>query len=235
MRKLALSVIVAFAFYVTAAVAQSGNMGGSNQGSQGSAPSAQPGQTQPGQPGGPDMGPSTGATSEQHGTANNNTGDHSQGEKKLKGCVQSQGGQYVLESKHGKAVMLTGQDLSAHVGHEVKVKGTWESGNASGMSSSSTSTSSTSGNNAGGEKTFNVTNVEMVSDSCKGSSKNNNSGSNSGMGAGSTGSSTGTGTNDSTGGSGSTGTGTGTGNTGSGSSGTGTGNGTGSTTTPPQQ
>ena len=229
MRKLSLSLIVAFAVYVTAAVAQAGNMGGStgSQGTQGSSPSTQPGaQTQPGQPGGPDIGPNTGAPSDQTGAANNNMGDHSQGEKKLKGCIQSQGGQYVLESKHGKSVMLSGQDLAAHVGHEVKVKGTWESGNASGMSSTSTTSA---GGNSAGEKTFNVTNVEMVSDTCKGSSKNSSS---TGMGAGSTGSATGTGSNDNTGGSGSTGTGTGTGNTGSS---TGTGSGNGSSTTPPQQ
>jgi hypothetical protein len=114
------------------------------------------------------------------------------GEKKLKGCVQSQGGQYVLETKKGKAIALAGQDVSAHVGHEVTVKGTWESGNASGMSSTSTSSSTA------GEKTFNVTNVEMISDTCKGSKKNST-----GTGAGSTGSSTGSGSNS---GSGSTGT-----------------------------
>jgi hypothetical protein len=232
MRKLALSVIVAFTFYVTAAVAQSGNsgsMGGSTgaQGTQQSSPGAtspngQNGQVQPGTPAGteapgvgPNTGPSNSAPSDQMGTSN-------KGEKKLKGCVQSQSGQYVLESKHGKTVMLTGQDLSAHVGHEVKVKGTWESGGSSAMSSTSTAGASNTG-----EKTFNVTNVEMVSETCKdnGNSSNNNSGSS--TGAGSTGSTTGSGT---------TGTGTGTGNTGSGSStGTGTGSGTGSSTTPPQQ
>ena len=167
MKKLALSIIVAFAVCVTAAVAQyGGNTGGSQQGTQNSPQTTHPGQTgqtQPGQPGGPDMGPSPSGT-EQNGPSAN-TGA-SKSEKKLKGCVQSQAGQYVLETKKGKAVALAGQDVSAHVGHEVAVKGTWESGNASGMSSTSTS----SGGNAG-EKTFNVTNVEMISDTCK-SSKN---------------------------------------------------------------
>jgi hypothetical protein len=192
MRNLALSIIVAFAVCVAAAVAQSGSMGGSTQGRQGSPPTAQPGQTQPGQtqpgyPGGPDIGSSQ--TDQNSPSAN--TGAN-KGEKKLKGCVQSQAGQYVLETKKGKAVALAGQDVSAHVGHEVAVKGTWESGNASGMSSTSTS-----GSNAG-EKTFNVTDVEMISDTCKGSKKNST-----GTGAGSTGSSTGSGTNS---GAGSTGT-----------------------------
>jgi Protein of unknown function (DUF5818) len=189
MKRLVLSIIVAFTVCITAAVAQSGSMGGSAQGRQGSPPTAQPGQTQPGQtqpgyPSGPDMGSSQ--TDQNAPSANT-------GEKKLKGCVESQGGQYVLETKHGKAIALAGQDVSAHVGHEVAVKGTWENGNASGMSSTSTS----SGSNAG-KKTFNVTNVEMISDTCKGSKKNST-----GTGAGSTGSSTGSGTNS---GAGSTGT-----------------------------
>jgi len=187
--------MVAFAVCVTAAVAQSGSMGGSNQGSQGSSPTmqpgqTQPGQTQPGQAGGPDMGPGA-SGQEQNGPSANAT----KGEKKLKGCVQSQSGQYVLETKKGKAVALAGQDVSAHVGHEVAVKGTWESGNSAGMSSTSTGSGSSAG-----EKTFNVTNVEMISDTCKGS-KNSSKG----MGAGSTGSSTGSGTTGGNGGTGSTG------------------------------
>ena len=76
MRKLALSLIVAFAFYVTAAAAQAGGgMGSSSQGTQGSSPTTQqqPGATQPGmgQPGtagqSPDMGPGANGTS-QNGT-----------------------------------------------------------------------------------------------------------------------------------------------------------------------
>jgi hypothetical protein len=98
-------------------------------------------------------------------------------EKKLKGCVQSQGGQYVLETKKGKEVALTGTDVSAHVGHEVAVKGTWEKGGNSSMSQSSTGASSN-------EKTFNVTSVDMVSDTCGGKGK----GKSSDMGSGSTGS-----------------------------------------------
>lgn len=193
MRRLVLSIIVAFTVCVTAAVAQSGSMGGSTQGRQGSPPTAQPGQTQPGQtqpgyPGGPDMGSSQ---TDQNGPSAGT--EANKGEKKLKGCVQSQAGQYVLETKHGKSVALAGQDVSAHVGHEVAVKGTWESGNASGMSSTSTSGASNAG-----EKRFNVTNVEMISDTCKGSKKTST-----GTGAGPTGSSTGSGSNS---GAGSTGT-----------------------------
>ncbi len=64
----------------------------------------------------------------------------------------------MLETKKGKTVALAGQDVSAHVGHEVSVKGTWESG----MSATS------SGNAGASGKTFNVTEVKMISDTCGG-------------------------------------------------------------------
>lgn len=85
-----------------------------------------------------------------------NNSNMNNGEHKLKGCVQSEGSQYMLETKKGHMVALTGQDVSADVGHEVSVKGTW-----SNMSQSSTASS--------GEKTFNVTEVKSISDTCKGS------------------------------------------------------------------
>lgn len=162
MKKLTLSVCMAFAFFVAAAVAQTAP--GGSQGTQNSSPTMQPGQQQPGQqqPGGinqqPDAAPS--AQTDQ-GTANQNH-SNSMGEKKLKGCVQSQGGQYMLETKKGKMVALTGQDLSAHVGHEVEVKGTWDKG----MSATS------SGSAGASDKTLNVTEVKMISDTCSGKGMN---------------------------------------------------------------
>ena len=195
MRNLVLSIIVAFAISVTAAVAQSGSMGGSAQGRQGSPPTAQPGQTQPGQtqpgyPGGPDMGSSQ---TDQNGPSANTSA--SKGEKKLKGCVQSQNGQYVLETKKGN-VLLAGQDVSAHVGHEVSVKGTWES---SGSPSNSSATAGSSGSESWSKGTFNVTDVKMESDTCKIKPKDSTghmggTGSSTGTSGNSTGSGTGTGT-----------------------------------------
>jgi len=93
----------------------------------------------------------------------------------------------VLETKKGKAVALTGQDVSAHVGHEVSVKGTWESGGAAG----GMSPSSSSGSASGSEKTFNVASVDMVSDTCKSGKEKGSSGS---MGASPSGNPSGTGT-----------------------------------------
>lgn len=205
MRKLVLSLIVAFAVYVTAAAAQAGGGMGGAQGTQGQSPTMQqpgqqPGTAQPGTAGQPpDMGPSN---TDQNGNAANTNSN--KGEKKLKGCVESQGGQYVLETKKGP-VSLTGQDVSAHVGHEITVKGMWENG---GSNSSATATSS--GTESMSKGTFNVTNVKMDSETCKIKTKDN-------MGT--------------SGNSGMSGSSTGTSGTGTGSS---TGTGTGSSTTPPQ-
>ena len=76
------------------------------------------------------------------------------GEKKLKGCVESEGGQTVLKEKNGKTVTLTGQDLSAHVGHEVAVKGSWAGAGEMGAGSS-------------GGNQFTVSSVDMISQNCK--------------------------------------------------------------------
>jgi hypothetical protein len=91
-------------------------------------------------------------------------------EKTLKGCIKSEGGQYMLEESHGKMVNLTGSDVSGHVGHEVKVHGMYGSG-SSDASAASSGASSGSSSSMSGAKTFNVTSVDMVSESCKMSSK----------------------------------------------------------------
>jgi len=163
MKKLSLLIFVALAFFVTAAVAQT-TPGGAGQGSPGMGRPESPSQQQPGMTQ-PDKGTPMGQTDQN----NPNATKPDKGEKKLKGCVQSQGGQYVLETKKGKTVALTGQDVSAHVGHEVSVKGSWESGASAGAGVSS------SGNTAGSEKTFNVASVDMISDSCGGKSKGSSS------------------------------------------------------------
>jgi hypothetical protein len=158
MKKLSLCTLVALALLVSsAAIAQAG---GSPQGTQGSSPGmSQPGsagQQQPGYPSSQQPG-STGTMGSQT-DQNAPSQKPEKSEKKLKGCVQSEGGQYVLQTKKGN-INLTGQDVSAHTGHEVAVKGTWENG---GGSNSSAASSGSSG------KTFNVASVDMISDSCGG-------------------------------------------------------------------
>ena len=49
----------------------------------------------------------------------------SNAEHLIKGCVQSHNGAYVLGTKKGHQIALMGADVSAHVGHEVVLKGEW--------------------------------------------------------------------------------------------------------------
>jgi hypothetical protein len=119
----------------------------SSQGTQSASPSMQQPDTQAG---------STGM--------NGNATDTS--EKKIKGCVAQQNGQYVLQTKHGKSVPLSGQDVSAHVGHTVALHGMWAS------SSAGTQTSTSPAGSAG---SFEVTKVDMISDSCTMSSNSTGS------------------------------------------------------------
>ncbi len=91
---------------------------------------------------------------------------------KVKGCIRSEGGKYLLEDAHGRMYSLnTTEDLSAHVGHEVVIHGTvsgnGSSMNKSDMSKSDTSNSSMSSSAAGGNKEIAVTKVDMVSETCK--------------------------------------------------------------------
>jgi hypothetical protein len=81
------------------------------------------------------------------------------GGNKVKGCLRSEGGKFVLEDAHGRTYALNStEDLSAHVGHEVVVHGTESS--AAGASAASSST-------GGATKEINVTKVDHVSDTCK--------------------------------------------------------------------
>jgi hypothetical protein len=181
MKKFTISLVVACTVCVSAAVAQMAP-GNPSQGTQQSSPGmGGPRGQQPGM-GQPDQNDPTNQTNQ----TGNNTNRTDNGERKLKGCVQSQAGQYMLETKKGKDIALTGQDVSTHVGHEVALKGTWEKGS---MSQSSTGNAS--------EKAFNVTDVKMISDSCGGkgrhSDMNNSSNTGSGSSPGNTGSTQGTG------------------------------------------
>ena len=84
----------------------------------------------------------------------------------MKGCLESEGGSYILREKNSKEIPLTGSaDLSQYANHEVAVYGDWSSGAAA--PSSSTSDMSKSGS----EKQFTVDKVDSLSDTCKGAKK----------------------------------------------------------------
>src|ERR1700681_2224182 len=51
------------------------------------------------------------------------------GEKRLKGCLVSEGGKYMLQEKRGKEIALAGsQEMGSHVGHTVMAHGTFTNG-----------------------------------------------------------------------------------------------------------
>ena len=190
MKKLSLSIVTALMFFVATAMAQTTPQSTPQTDPQGST-TASPSSASPSSQ---TSTPSTQTPAEQPGSATSSTGMQSgstaadtKGEKKLKGCIESENGKYVLENKHGKEVTLTGQDLSGHVGHQVVVHGNFQnnaaasaSGENAGTAASagSTSTSSTSASTTTGSsdtkdmkakagKDFNVTSVDMVSSTCK--------------------------------------------------------------------
>jgi hypothetical protein len=77
-------------------------------------------------------------------------------EKKLKGCLLSEGGKYVLQERRGRAISLAGsQELGSHVGHTVTARGTFLTGEANNRSSMTAS-----------HPIFAVSKLDMVSDSC---------------------------------------------------------------------
>jgi hypothetical protein len=101
----------------------------------------------------------SGSSSAMQGGMSNSSSMGTSGSKKMhkiEGCVEQANGQYMLKTKHGKDIPLTGQDVAAHDGHTVVLTGTWEN-------STMGETSST----ASASHAFDVTNVRMVSDTCK--------------------------------------------------------------------
>jgi hypothetical protein len=92
-------------------------------------------------------------------------------DKSLKGCIQSAGGQFMLEDKHGKQVPLAGsQDFASHVGHTVTVHGSFANG--SDASTAASASSSNSGISASGQQ-FTVSKLDMVSEQCNSSKSKN--------------------------------------------------------------
>ena len=114
----------------------------------------------------PETTPSQTSPSQTPGMSNPNSADDTTGEKKLKGCIASQGDKYVLQDKHGKEIALSGsQDLASHVGHTVTIHGTYANGSDASTGGSSSSSATASGGMSGGGQ-FLVSKVDMVSETC---------------------------------------------------------------------
>lgn len=128
--------------------------------------------------------PATSSTMSQSGTSTTN-------QSSLEGCIVKQETDYFLQPETGQAVKLnSSQDLSQHVGHRVRVEGNVNNAvnsNASGAESNSSANSSSAANGSYGAnsgastgkaengssspsgtqyQTFDVTRVDMISESC---------------------------------------------------------------------
>lgn len=159
MNRFVLSIVTAVAFSAGMAFAQASPPASEPQNSPGAEQTqhpGQPGMTQPGEY------PQSTPTQPESST----NGQAEKTEHKIKGCVESQGSQFALKTRKGKEIALSGQDVSAHVGHEVELQGTWEAAAGGSMSPSASGTTS--------DRTFNVTDVKMISETCTMKSKNNN-------------------------------------------------------------
>ncbi len=85
------------------------------------------------------------------------------GQMMVEGCLGGSDGNYTLSDSNGTVYQLTGDTakLSAHVGHEVKVTGTSDSGTAGA------SAGAASGSGAASGHSIQVTSVKHISKSCK--------------------------------------------------------------------
>src|SRR5437762_3159934 len=128
MKHLSLALGTALLFAV-ASMAQTSPSTDNSQGTQASSPATTSPSAQSGPGNDSSMGQGSSNSGSSMGQGSSTTGSEKgsmKGEKKLKGCIKSEGGNYMLEEKSGKTVPLAGADVSAHSGHEVTVHGSWE-------------------------------------------------------------------------------------------------------------
>src|SRR5205823_4851259 len=124
-----------------AAAAQAGTGGGGGNGG-GGVPSASPGSAPSDQTSGST--PAGGNVGQDQTSSQSSTDKTASSGKTIKGCIVQQGGNYMLQEKGGKMANISStQDLSAHVGHSVKLHGDWSNSSAStsGVSGSTTASS----------------------------------------------------------------------------------------------
>jgi hypothetical protein len=100
------------------------------------------------------------------------------GNRKITGCIRSENGKYLLESRQHQMIWLSGpEDFAPHAGHTVILYGNFLNGSTSaGATRANTGTAAGTSSNKQGTD-FKVTKMEMVSDSCtlKSPKRNKNS------------------------------------------------------------
>ena len=96
------------------------------------------------------------------GTYGQNNSPSNASKTTLEGCLSGSEGNYTLTSNSGMTYQLQGNNnqLSKHVGQEVKVKGSAAVGATSGMGTNQSAAASAS------QQTFQVSKVKKVSKSC---------------------------------------------------------------------
>lgn len=89
------------------------------------------------------------------------------GETKISGCIRSDKGKYVLESKLHKKVWLSGpEDFAPHAGHTVILFGVYLNGSASNVGGRADQKKASEPPANRQETNFQVTKVELVSNTC---------------------------------------------------------------------
>ncbi|MGA9800562.1 MAG: hypothetical protein WBQ68_16230, partial [Terriglobales bacterium] len=89
------------------------------------------------------------------------------GERKITGCIRSEKGKYALEKKGHKKVWLSGpEDFAPHAGHTVILYGTYLNGSTPANSGQADPNKASQPSASRQETNFQVTKVEMVSDTC---------------------------------------------------------------------
>jgi Protein of unknown function (DUF5818) len=87
----------------------------------------------------------------------------------IEGCLNGSAGNWTLTDQSGKTWQLAGDTakLGDHVGHQVRISGSDNSGSATSPSSGAGSSASTpGGSSSGSQPTFTVRKVKMISSSC---------------------------------------------------------------------
>jgi hypothetical protein len=88
----------------------------------------------------------------------------------LTGCItgpNAEGAYMLTNGRHRKGVEVGGtDDLKNHVGHQVKLNGTWSDAKAIGVTEQAEKTAGNSGSNTAAMRKFKVEKITMVSDTC---------------------------------------------------------------------
>ncbi len=91
----------------------------------------------------------------------------SKGERKLTGCIRSDNGEYVAETKLHKKVGLSGPvDFTPHAGHTVILYGAYLNGSTPAKRAQAEQKKSQEPPPGRQENSFQVSKIEMVSDTC---------------------------------------------------------------------